>query len=1034
MADMRIDQFVVPGATDELQEALRLMKELAKEITDLNSKMKGGESMLGQARGISEITAMQKALAEQNAQLVESFAKLTKAVAIYQERSSRRKGPEDDAAKAKKKEDAEFKKMLAEEERDNKRREAARKKQLMEEYKDRQKAAADRKKEIADAKKDFDDYQKFVTASTEKARKAKEAADKKASQDAKKLEADQKKLAAEMARDAKIAEDAANDYLQLSKAYNEAALRAKNLQINLGASHPIARQATKDAAELGQQLKNLDASVGQYGRNVGNYDGATKNLRGSLTQIARELPSLSNGFQTFASAIGNNIAPAQEAIQNFRAEQKALAAEGKATKSIWTELGRSILSWQTLLLVGVTLLTTYSKEIAEFTKNIFGAGNAIGKAEAELQVFNEAIEDSKVKEIADELDDMAYYVKLATEGIVKGNDVIEIWNDGLGKVLGSATSLEEIQEKLIAQGPKLLEMRFKQALVDAAAAKEIDAILKQRQLEHEQAVAPAPLTAKEQTGVGAWESIKTGGVFGTIWDMYEDYTRKKGIEAEKTNKETWAGIKESMQKDLADFLRDNPGLNFLGDQLDDKKDKKKKGRQPEDLFNEQMKAQEKFLEQRELALAETAEREAQTQLAIAENENLRFEDRLAAYGKYISARAEQTKHASEAEIDVVQFRLDKIRELEAIPEKQRTKEQNDLVRQKEALNAELVTLQLKANNDMLKAVQDGFNLIDAATEKFNKDQAQALKSRLDLARDLFNAWQKQLDDDLKKEKKAWDARMKMLDDYVDAAMSVFSIMSSVTQGASDRRIQEIEREKNALNERLEVELANIEASALSEEDKQRRLIEARKEAAAEQKVLDNQRAQEAKRNAVFQKALALTTVGILTAQAVMKALSDPTLLGPAAAAQAIAAGAAGLAQAAAILAQPIPEYFVGTGDEPHPGGPARLFEGNLPEAVFEPGKKPWIGDKEGIYSLLPGTEVVSNADLLQAAGPYALGLGPDGQKKTAAQDSGFREGFDRVAKAIENKPVGSISITGQGIRHFVEAGSSLIEYERNLIR
>lgn len=68
--------------------------------------------------------------------------------------------------------------------------------------------------------------------------------------------------------------DANNLYKQLSKQYNEAALAAKNYNLQLGATNPITVAATKKAADLGAQLKQLDATVGQNQRNVGNYGGA----------------------------------------------------------------------------------------------------------------------------------------------------------------------------------------------------------------------------------------------------------------------------------------------------------------------------------------------------------------------------------------------------------------------------------------------------------------------------------------------------------------------------------------------------------------------------------------------------------------------------------------------------------------------------------------------------------------------------------------------------------------------------------------
>src|SRR5699024_6726173 len=91
--------------------------------------------------------------------------------------------------------------------------------------------------------------------------------------------------------------DATNEYKILSLAYNEAALKAKNYTLTLGANHPITIGAVTDAKRLGDQLKGIDASVGQNQRNVGNYPQ-------SLMKIAA-------GFKSVFSVVrqGANILP-----------------------------------------------------------------------------------------------------------------------------------------------------------------------------------------------------------------------------------------------------------------------------------------------------------------------------------------------------------------------------------------------------------------------------------------------------------------------------------------------------------------------------------------------------------------------------------------------------------------------------------------------------------------------------------------------------------------------------------------------------
>jgi hypothetical protein len=182
----------------------------------------------------------------------------------------------------------------------------------------------------------------------------------------------------------KAAEDAANDYLNLAKAYNDAALRAKNFALRLGENHPITVQAIKDANDMGNTLKRLDAAVGQHQRNVGNYANAMTGLGFSFTQVARELPSLAVNFQQFALAISNNLPFVADSIAQTKKELALLRAEGKQAPSLFSSIAKSILTWQTALAVGITLFTIFAKEISKFFTELFDGSTAFSRAQKEL--------------------------------------------------------------------------------------------------------------------------------------------------------------------------------------------------------------------------------------------------------------------------------------------------------------------------------------------------------------------------------------------------------------------------------------------------------------------------------------------------------------------------------------------------------------------------------------------------------------------------------------------------------------------------
>ena len=131
-------------------------------------------------------------------------------------------------------------------------------------------------------------------------------------------------------------------------------------------------------------LKKVDAGMGNYQRNVGNYASATNNLSFSVTQIAREMPAFANSMQTGFMAISNNLPMLFDEIMRVNKANKEMQAQGQPTQSMFKSLAGAIFSFQTMLSVGVTLLTLYGKELIDMA-------TGAGYAEEQQKKLNEAV-------------------------------------------------------------------------------------------------------------------------------------------------------------------------------------------------------------------------------------------------------------------------------------------------------------------------------------------------------------------------------------------------------------------------------------------------------------------------------------------------------------------------------------------------------------------------------------------------------------------------------------------------------------------
>lgn len=250
----------------------------------------------------------------------------------------------------------------------------------------------------------------------------------------------------------------------LTVKYNELAIK-KQLGIKLSeAEEKSYNNLSAKIQKYDTALKAVDASVGKYSRNVGNYDSGFNPLSNSINQLAREAPAFANSMQTGFMAISNNIPIFTDAIGQAVKQNKILKSEGKATTSVLKQVGAAIFSWQTLLSVGVTLLTIYGADLVDYVAKLTGVKKALDATTASQQAFSEALKNGDYAKTVNSVKEMSEFVKLAKDGFIDKSRVLKEYNEGLGKVLGTASSFNEIETIMIAKTPGYLQaMRLRSA-------------------------------------------------------------------------------------------------------------------------------------------------------------------------------------------------------------------------------------------------------------------------------------------------------------------------------------------------------------------------------------------------------------------------------------------------------------------------------------------------------------------------------------------------------------------------------------------
>ena len=247
---------------------------------------------------------------------------------------------------------------------------------------------------------------------------------------------------------------------------------------------------------LKNELKRMDAQMGNYQRNVGNYASHWNGLGMSVQQVARELPSLAVGWNTFFLAISNNLPILADEIKKANAEFKAMRESGMKGIPVWKQLTGAIFNWQTALVIGITLLSVYGKDLVNWISGLGRAKKALDSATiAQLALNNatkEGIKNSisetnklnilykmandtsrsiiERKQAVDELQAIysEYFKKLSDEAIMTGraSDAYNMAKNNIIELSKAKVKLSEIdklsvraQELSMQAAGKLLELR-----------------------------------------------------------------------------------------------------------------------------------------------------------------------------------------------------------------------------------------------------------------------------------------------------------------------------------------------------------------------------------------------------------------------------------------------------------------------------------------------------------------------------------------------------------------------------------------------
>lgn len=915
-------------------------------------------------------------------------------------------------------------------------------------------------------------------------------------------------------------------YNLLEKEYKEVAMAAKNFNVELGASNPLTVAATRNAFALRQRLKEIDASVGETGKNVGNY---------------------AEGVEKGTSKIATGVGKIWSVVRNLAYILPGIGIAG--------------------------IFAAASDAVGSFLSMMFKTEKAMTRLKAESIALNGAFKDSAYKEAIKNIQELTTYIDLAKKGFVDKKVVLDQYNKVLGDSVGKAKDLNEAEQLLIKNGKAYIEMTLYKAAANAALneAAELALDVAKDQLDPEArrlAVTLRRTEAEQKYGKKIRESAEYTRLLREEGDALnqslsnrtdetiKEYDRVKGQSKayfedqlalmsggkKEQNRRTLVDIATDFQRKAAE-IAGTFQLDLFGNKdLKTPEPKKETKDAKDEIYRSEAEKRKTLFEIRKRILQDQIDFNEQS---IADDQRT-FEERYKAakynYDIFVGAESEQfqkrlgfAQQYYDKSLELINsqktFDLKEIDEAEKEAKRKadgQAKNKAQAEKLKQAITEEFAAkrrlVEANTNTAILKLNETGEKQITGfmkksyeerqkakeESEKANVDHMKSVhevelqelsnqynedlltldkkfakgrmkeeeynKKRLRLqvayqlavleedikftketialaeARALASGKQEDIDAVILAKKKLAALEMQVqqtinefgkkssedtlknfqatLEKAKDYASKLFDIIGGLVKASTDRQLNAIEDQIDALEEKKQkdIEVANASVGTAEQRAAQIAIIEAR--ASAEKEALERKQRKLKEENARFEKAATIASLIMETALAVVRALGSKPYT-PANIGLAIATGAFGAAQIAVAIAQPIPKYEKG-GKHPR-SGPAIVGEKRA-ELVDVPGQGMFVVKKPTYFENLPGGSVIHpDADAVlneQMKRQYGL-LDFDGGKQVN-KDELIVMGLKDIEQAVKNIPQANITVANPLSKRIRYGDSSSIYLQRNL--
>lgn len=727
-------------------------------------------------------------------------------------------------------------------------------------------------------------------------------------------------------------------------------------------------------------LKAVDATMGKHQRNVGNYASGFNPLSNSINQLTREMPAFTYSVQTGFMALSNNIPIFTDAIGNAVRANKELIAQGQPTTSVFKQLLSSLFSFQTLLGVGITLLTVYGKEIGIWVSELWGASEALDELNKAQKEFNSAKLDGRKESIKD-IKTLNEYVAVMRNSNLSMRerkialDAIRASSGGYFKALSDQQMLEgNIRKELGAYKIALQDVQIleKQRETTINASKKVLDLKEQLRL-NELLINSNKKELEERKKITLSDNFEVAKEQRRLLTLASD-KYNSSIAKRLSLEQTIAKYNEFIRTSTNEEIDLKGKVIILEEKANDNANKRIANKKKEKDLDEQLLfGTEAWLTAQISALTETRSKTAKSSDAYRE-----IGGAIAYYQKWLETlTGAQKKHNEETDktlkygtieyYEALQNELKALQKTQVDNNEEFSKYQKQIDFYQTLINA--ITGAKDATKELEKANTDYY---DSFVDSFSSESG--FSKTFDILRGNIKDFGK-------------DATTTALA-VSEAFQEAFNTISESSQANFDREYERLSLQKD-------VALQFAGESSTAKEEIERQYEEKRKAIA--------------RRQAESEKRLAIFNIGINTAQAIIATLAKTPP--PVGLPLAIAVGAIGAAQIAMVSAQEIPQFWRGT--ENAPEGWALTQEKGAEVITDKYGKVKSYGNNKGaqmtylnrgdkVYNAQKSEAYINKELAKNGIMPMRQSIINNNENNSLSKDD-FNNGISKLAKTFKSQ-------------------------------